>query len=131
MTVKIIIFRQNSRPDQFLLQNIHKLKQILRMIISDIVYRIRWNRQSIFSNLLFRWSLHHTHHALYNIINIGKITLAVPVIKNLNLFIIFKFIRKSKICHIRSSCRTIYRKETKSCGWNIVKFTVGMCHQLI
>mgnify|MGYP002508408656 CR=1 FL=1 len=47
-----------------------------------------------------------------NIVDIGKIALAIPVIENLNRLILHQFIRESKIRHIRTPCWSVYRKET-------------------
>ena len=131
MCFKIIIRRQNPCPDQLLLQDVHKLQQILRMAVSNVVNCIRWNRKPVLPHLFLRGSLHHTLHSLYNIIHICKITLTVSIIENLDCLIITKFIGKSKICHIRAAGRSIHSKETKSCRWNIIQLGIGMSHQLI
>ena len=118
-------------PDQLLLQDVHKLQQILRMAVSNVVNCIWWNRKPILSHLFLWGSLHHPLHTLYNVIHISKITLTVSIIENLNGLIITKFIGKSKICHIRTTGRSIHNKETKSCRRNIIKLRICMSHQLI
>ena len=40
MCLEVIILRQHSGTDQLLLQDAHKLQQILRMRVADIVYLI-------------------------------------------------------------------------------------------
>ena len=49
MCFKIIILWQNLCTNQFLLQNIHKIQQILRLVISDIIHCIRRDWQTILS----------------------------------------------------------------------------------
>lgn len=126
MGIKIIILRQHSCTDQLLLQDVHKLQQILRLAVSDIVNRIRRNRQTILAISLLRRCLHHTLYPFHDIIHISKISLAVSIIKDLDLLPGTQLIGKSKICHVRSSRRSVNRKETKTRRWNIIKLAVRM-----
>jgi UDP-glucuronate 4-epimerase len=61
-------------------------------------------------------------YSLHNIIHIGKITFTITIIEYLDSFAFYKLVGKPEIRHIRTTCRTINRKETQACGWNIIKF---------
>ena len=101
------------------------------MIIAYIINFIRRYRQTIFTHPTFRSFCHHTNHAFYDVIHIRKVALTVPIIKYLDFLTFQQLIGKTKVSHIRTTCRTIYRKETETCGRNVIKFRVSMCHQFI
>ena len=131
MCLKIIISRKYLGCYQFFLQNSHKIKQILRRIIPNIVYFIGGNRKTILAIFLFWRMLHNTYYTFHNVIYIGEVTLTVTIIENLNSFAFTQFIGKTKVRHIRTTCRTIDRKETKTSRGYIIEFTISVCHQFI
>ena len=126
MHFKIVISRQNFCPNQFLLQNIHKIQEIFRLIITNIINCIRWNRQTIFSIFSLRCILHYTFYTFYNIIHICEITFAISIIKNLNYLTFQQLIGKTKVSHIWTTCWSINCKETQTSRRNIIEFTVSM-----
>ena len=67
----------------------------------------------------------------YNIVYICKISAAVAIVEDLNGVTLQQLVRKPKICHVRTSGRTIDGKETQSCRWDIIQFRIAMCHQLV
>ena len=131
MRFKIIVRRQYLGTDQLLLQNVHEVQQIFWLVVANVIDCIRRNRQTIFSNLSFRCSLHHTLYTFYNVICIGKITLAVAIVENLDCLPLQQLIGKTEVSHIRATRRTVKRKETQSCGRNIVELTVSMSQKLV
>ena len=44
---KIVVFRKNSGMNQFLLQDLHKIEQVLGLVIAYIIYGIGRNGQTI------------------------------------------------------------------------------------
>ena len=116
---------------QFFLQYSDKVKQILRIIVANVIYLIRRNGQTVFSRLLFRSVLHHTHHTLHNIVYISEVALAVTVVEYLDGLAIHQFISESEVSHVRTSGRAIDRKEAESGTGNVIEFTVGMRHELV
>ena len=120
MGLEIIIRSQHPCPDQLLLQDLDKSQQIFRLTVSYVVNLIGRNRQSILPHL-FLWGFpDDPYKAFNNIIYIGKITLAVPVVKNLDLFSPEQLVSKSKVRHVRTAPGTIDRKKTQTRGRDIV-----------
>ena len=78
--LKIIISRKYLGCYQFFLQNSHKIKQILRRIIPNIVYFIGGNRKTILAIFLFWRMLHNTYYTFHNVIYIGEVTLTVTIV---------------------------------------------------
>ena len=105
--------------------------KILGLIITDIIYFIWRDRESIGSIALFRDVLHHSNYPFHDIINESKIALAVAVVENLYRIALYEFIGKTEICHIGTTGRTIDGEEAETGGWYVVEFAVGMCHQLV
>ena len=131
MSLKVIILWEDFGTNQLLLQDIHKSQQVLRLVITDIIDRIRWNWQSILTRFLLRRALHDTDNTLDDVIHISEVTLAVSVIEYLDGLSLHQFVGETKIRHIRAAGRTIDGKEAKSCRGDIIEFGIGMCHQLI
>ena len=114
MCFEVVIDRKNFSADKFLLKNIYEIKQIFRLIISKVIDGVRWNWKSIFAVFLFRSSLHHTFYSFNNIVYECEITFAVAVIKDLDRITGTELVGESKVCHIRSSGRSVYSEETES-----------------
>ena len=91
------------------------------MPVTNVVHHIRRNRQTIFSCLLRRRTLHHAQNALNNVINIGKVTSAIAIVENLDCFSCAKLIGETEIRHIRASGRSIHGKETQARRRNVIQ----------
>ena len=74
---------------------------------------------------------HYPHNAFHDIVNIGKIPFAVPVIEYFDSFAGAELIREPEIRHIRTARRPIHRKESKTGGRDIVQLAVCVRHKLI
>ena len=131
MRFEIEVLRQNTCANQFFLQNLHKIQKILRLSSTYIIYSIWRNGQSILTLLALRSPLHHTNNTLYDVIHISKITPAVTIVKDLDGFTLNQLIRKPEIRHIRTTCRTIHRKESQPRRRNIIQFRIAVRHEFI
>ena len=98
---------------------------------ADIIDRVGRNGQAILTGALVRGALHDAVDTFYNIIDIGKVTAHIAVVKDLYLFSCHKLFRLAEIEHIRSSSRTIDCKEAQACRGDVVKLAVSMSQQLI
>lgn len=96
---------------QLLLQNRHKVQQVLRMAVADVVHLVRRQRQTILAHPALRRCLHHALYTLDNIVDIGKITLTIAIVENLNRLASQQLVRKAKVRHIRTAGRAINREE--------------------
>ena len=121
MCLEIIVRRQHTGTHQLLRQNLHKVQQVLRVRIADVVNRIGRNGQPVLAILLFRRFCHHTDNAFYDVVHIGKVPLAVTVIKNLDSLTVDQLIGETKVSHIRTTRRAIYREEPQASGGNVVE----------
>ena len=52
--LKVVIGRQNPGGNQLLLQNVHEIQQIFRILVADVVHRVGRDGQTILAVFLFR-----------------------------------------------------------------------------
>ena len=115
MCFEIIIGREHLGGDELLLKDGDEVEKVLRRVVTDIINLIRRDRKLILTILLLWCVLHNAYYPLNNVINVGKITLTVTVVKDLNSFTFTKFVGEPEIRHVRTTCRTINSKKTKAC----------------
>lgn len=131
MGLEIVVGRQDAGTDQFLLENRHEIQKILRRIVADVIYFVRRNRKSVLTVLLLRGMSHDTDHTLHDVIDVGKVAFAVAVVEDLDGLAFTEFVGKVEIRHVRAAGWAIDRKETQTCGRDIVELRIGMGHELI
>ena len=74
---------------------------------------------------------HDTDHTLHDVIDIGKVAFAVSVVEDLDGLAFSEFVGKAEIRHVRAAGRAIDRKETQTCGRDIVELRISMGHELV
>ena len=121
MCLEIIVRRQYTGTHQLLRQNLHKVQQVLRIGVADVVNCIGRNGQPILAILLFRCLCHHTDNTFHDVIHISKITLAVTVVENLDSFALHQLIGESEVGHIRATSRAVNCKEPQTSRGNVIK----------
>ena len=116
VNLEVVIFRQHLCTNQFFRKDLHEIKQVLRVLIADVVNGIRRNRQTILTILAVRCFLHHTDYALNNIVHISKVSLAVAIVKDLDGLALHQLVGETKIGHVWATCRTIDREKVQTSG---------------
>ena len=81
------------------------------MAVADIVDFVRRQRQAVFSSYTLRCMLHNPNNTLDNVVDIGEISFAVPVIKDADLLSFYQLVRKSEVGHVWTTGGAINRKE--------------------
>lgn len=131
MGLEIVVGRQDAGTYQFLLENRHEIQKILRRVVAYVIYLVRRNRKAVLTVLLLWGMSHDTHYTFHDVVNIGKVAFAVAVVEDLDGLAFTEFVGESEICHVRTSCGAIDRKETETCGRDIVELRVSMGHELV
>lgn len=131
MGLEIVVGRQDAGTDQFLLENRHEVQKILWGVVADVVHLVWRNRKAVLTVLLLRSMLHDTHYTLHDVIDIGKVAFAVAVVEDLDGLAFTEFVGEAKICHVGTAGRTIDRKETETCGRDIVELRISMSHEFV
>lgn len=118
MAIEVVIFRQEFGANQFLLENIDEIQEINGLAVADIV--------NFIGRVISGRPIDNAADPLDDVIDVGKIALAVAVIENLNIFAAQKFISEFEISHIGTTCRAVDGKKSKTGRGNVVKFAVAV-----
>ena len=131
MGLEIVVGRQDAGTYQFLLENRHEVQKILRGVVADVIYLVRRNRKAVLAVLLLRGMSHDTHYTLHDVIDIGEVAFAVAVVEDLDGLAFTEFVGEAEICHVGTAGRTIDRKETETCGRDIIELRISMGHEFV
>ena len=131
MTLEVVILRQHLGSHKFLLECADIVEQVLRLSAADVVHSVGWNRQTIFSVLLFRSALHNSYNAFHNVIDIGEVPPHIAIVEDLYDLPCHQLLCGRIIEHVRTTCWTVNRKEPESRGRDIVELGIRMRQQLI
>ena len=80
-----IICWQYSRIDKCTLKFGHKMQQVFRMVVSNVINTVRDWGESPLQNLRIERKIHNTDNSFHDIINISKVALTIAVVKNLDI----------------------------------------------
>ena len=129
--VEVVVGWQHAGADQLFLEDGHEVEQVLGLVVADVVDLVRGNGQAVLTRALLGGMAHHAHHALYDVINVGEVALAVAVIEYLDFLAAHQFVGEAEVCHIGTTGRAVDSEEAKACTGNIVEFAVCMRHQFV
>lgn len=128
---EVVVFGEHTGTDQFLLQNVDKVEQVFGVLVSDVVYSVGRHGQAVFADAAAGGSGHNALYTFYDVVYVGKVSLAVAVVKDLNGLALQQLIGKAKVSHVGSAGGSVNSKETKAGRGNVVQLGVGMSHQLV
>ena len=131
MAFKIIVLGQYTRANEFLLQSGDVVQQVFGCAAADVVDSVGRQRETIFSGLLLRGSLHHADNTFDDVVNVGEVALAVAIVEDLNGLACLQFLRGGEVEHVRSACRTVNGEEAETGRRNIVELAVAVCQKLV
>ena len=131
MGLEVVIRGEHAGPDEFLLEDIDKVQQVLWLAAADVVDGIRRDGEPVLAGLLFRGFAHDPDDAFHDVIDIGEITTAVAVVVDVDGLAFQQLVREPEIGHIRTPGRSIDGEEAQARGRNIVKLGIAMCEELV
>lgn len=131
MRLEVIRRGQHASTNELLLEDVHKVKKILRMAVADVVQRIRRHGETVLPLLAFGCSLHHTDHPLHDIVHIREVAFAVAVVEDPDLFTLDELVCKTEIRHIRATCGAIHREEAQTRRGYVIEFGIGVRQKLV
>ena len=129
--VEVIVCGQHACADQFFLEDGNKVQKVLGLVVADVVDFVRGNGQAVLARALLGRMAHHAHNALYNVVNVGEVALAVAVIEYLDFLAAHQFVGEAEIGHIGTAGRAVDGEEAKARAGDIVEFAVSVRHQLV
>ena len=129
--LEVVVWRQDAGAYQFLAQNLHEVKQVLRVAVANVVKGVGRHRQAVLAGFALRRALHHAADALHNVVNIGEITLAVAVVEDLDRLAGAQFIGEAKVGHVRAASRAVDSEKAQARAGDVVELGVGVGHEFI
>ena len=121
MGFEVVVGRKYSGTEELLLEDVHKLQEVLGVAVADVVHGIRRHGQSVFAHLFLGGFHHHSDNAFYDVVYIGEVALAVAVVENLDLLALHQFIGEAEVGHVGTTCRAIDGEESKAGAGDVVE----------
>ncbi len=131
MGAEVIVLRERSGADKLTLEDVHEIEQVHRTVVAYVVELVGRDRKPILPYPAFGSVPHHPHDPLNDIINVGKIPLALAVVEYFYFFSSDEPVGKTEIGHIRAAGRTIDREEPQTGGRDVVQLAVGIGEQFV
>ena len=131
MGLKIVVLGQDAGTDKFFLKNGYEVEEVFGRVVTDVIYLVWWDGQSVLAVPLLRGVLHDAHHSLHDVVDIGEVALAVAIIENLDGLAFHQLVGEAEVSHIGTTCRAIDGKEAEAGRGDVVELRVGMGHQLV
>ena len=131
MGFKIIILGEHAGTHQLFLKDGHEVEEVFGGVVTDVIYLVRRDGQSVLAVLLLGGVLHDAHHSLHNVVDIGEVALAVAIIENLDGLAFHQFVGKAEVSHVGTTGGAIDGKEAEAGRGDVVELRVGMGHQLV
>ena len=121
MGLEVVVLGEHSCSDEFLLEDIDKVQQVLGLAAANVVDSIRRDGKPVLAVFLFRGFTHDTDDTFHDVIDIGEIASAVTVVVDLDGLAFQQFVREAEIGHVRTPGRAIDGEEAEARGRDIVK----------
>ena len=119
------------RADELFLEDCHEVQQVFGVVVADVVDLVRREGEAVFAVLLFGGVLHHAHDAFDNVIDVGKVALALAVVENLDGLAGLELVGEAEVCHVRAASGAVDGKEAEPRARDVVELAVGVCHELV
>ncbi len=129
--LEVVVLGQDTSSQEFFLEDVYKVQQILRLTATDVVDLVGRDGQAVFAGLLGRSFLHHSYNALNNVVHVREVPAAVAVVVNLDGLALEQLVGEPEVRHIRAAGRTIDREETEAGAGDVVELAVAVGHQLV
>ena len=120
MGLEVVVLGEHAGSDEFLLEDMDEVQQVLGLAVADVVDGIRGDGQAVLADPLFRGLAHHPDDAFHDVVDIGEIAAAVAVVVDLDGVAFQQFVREAEIGHIRTAGRSVDGEEAEARGRDIV-----------
>ena len=131
MGLEVVVLGEHAGSDEFLLEDIDKVQQVLGLAAADVVDGIRRDGKPVLAGLLFRGFAHDPDDAFHDVIDIGEIASAVAVVVDLDGLAFQQLVRESEIGHVRTPGGAVDGEETEARGRDVVQLGIAMCEEFV
>ena len=131
MGLKVVVLREHTGPNKFLLEDIDKVQQVLGLTAAYVIDGIRRDGEPVLAVLLFRSFAHDTDDAFHDVIDIGEIPSAVAVVVDLDGLTFQQLVREPEISHVRAAGGTVDGEEAEARGRDVVKLGIAVGEEFV
>ena len=131
MGLEVVVGGEDAGADEFLLEDIDKVQQVLGLAAADVVDGIRRDGKAVLAGLLFRGLAHHPDDAFHDVIDIGEIAAAVAVVVDLDGLALEQFVREAEIGHVRTAGGAVDGEEAEARGRDVVKLGIAVGEEFV
>ena len=131
MGLEVVILGEHAGSDEFLLEDIDKVQQVLGLATADVVDGIRGDGQAVLAGPLFRGLAHHPDDAFHDVIDIGEIAAAVAVVVDLDGLALEQLVREAEIGHIRTAGGAVDGEEAEARGRDVVQLGIAVGEEFV
>ena len=131
MSLKVVVLREDAGPQELLLQDVHKIQQVLGLAAADVVHGIRRNGQPVVAGVLGRGFLHHAEYALDDVVYVGEVPPAVAVVVYLDGLALEELVGETEVGHVRAAGGAIDSEKAQACGRDVVQLAVAVGEELV
>ena len=129
--LEVVVGGEDAGADEFLLEDVDKVQQVLGLAAADVVDGIRGDGQAVLAGPLFRGLAHHPDDAFHDVIDIGEIASAVAVVVDLDGLAFQQLVREPEIGHVRAARRAVDGEEAEARGRDIVKLGIAVGEEFV
>jgi len=131
MRLEVVVGGEDAGADEFLLEDVDEVQQVLELAAADVVDSIRRDGKAVLADLLFRGLAHHPDDAFHDVIDIGEIAAAVAVVVDLDGLALEQFVREAEIGHIRTAGGAVDGEEAEARGRDVVQLGIAVGEELV
>ena len=101
------------------------------MVVADVIDFVGREGESVFAVLLFWGVLHHADDAFDDVVDVGKVALALAVVENLDGLAGFELVGEAEVGHVGAAGGAVNGKESQARARDVVELAVGVRHELV
>jgi len=129
--LEVVVGGEDASSDEFLLEDVDKVQQVLGLAAADVVDGIRGDGQAVLAGPLFRGFAHHPDDAFHDVIDIGEIAAAVAVVVDLDGLALEQLVREAEIGHVRTPGGAVDGEETEARGRDVVQLGIAVGEEFV
>lgn len=131
VSLEVVVLGKHAGTDQLFLKDGHEVEKIFWRVISNVIYFVRRDGESILTVPLLGGVLHDAHHSLHDVVDIGEVALAVAIVENLDGLAFHQLVGEAEVSHVGTAGGAIDGEEAQAGRGDVVELRVGMGHKLV
>lgn len=129
--LEIVVGGQDAGGDEFFLEDADEVEEVLGVAVADVVELVWRHGQAVVAVGALGGVLYHADYALDDVVDVGKVALAVAVVEYLNCFTAYELVGEAEVGHVGAPAGSVDGEEAQAGGGDVVELGVGVGHELV